>query len=347
MNYTNVYMNSIGYHLPDEVVTTEEIEQRISPVYDSLNIPKGQLEQLTGIRERRWWPENFELAGGAAMAAINALDQTPFSADDLDILIYAGVCRDYFEPATACAVAHELGIKDSAMVYDLSNACLGVLNGLIEIANRIELGQVEVGMVVSCESARDINEDTIAKMLANRNIEYFKTTLATLTGGSGAVAIVLSHQSCATSASHKLVGGANRSDNRQHELCRWGIRRLPERMLEQFLSTDAVNVMKYGVQLGVKTFAALLAELKWAQDAIDKTISHQVSRGHRAGILKALGLSEAKDFHTFDWLGNMGTVSLPLSAAVAAEQGFLLKGDRVGFLGIGSGLNCLMMGIEW
>ena len=34
-------------------------------------------------------------------------------------------------------------------------------------------------------------------------------------------------------------------------------------------------------------------------------------------------------------------------AAMAAERGFLRPGDRVGFLGIGSGLNCLMLGLEW
>ena len=46
-------------------------------------------------------------------------------------------------------------------------------------------------------------------------------------------------------------------------------------------------------------------------------------------------------------LGNIGTVSLPLTAALAEEREFLRPGDRVGFLGIGSGLNCLMLGVEW
>ena len=43
----------------------------------------------------------------------------------------------------------------------------------------------------------------------------------------------------------------------------------------------------------------------------------------------------------------MGTVSLPLTAALAEERGILLPGDRVGLLGIGSGLNCLMLGVQW
>jgi 3-oxoacyl-[acyl-carrier-protein] synthase-3 len=40
-------------------------------------------------------------------------------------------------------------------------------------------------------------------------------------------------------------------------------------------------------------------------------------------------------------------VSLPLTAALAEEREFLRPGDRVGWLGIGSGLNCLMLGLEW
>ena len=43
----------------------------------------------------------------------------------------------------------------------------------------------------------------------------------------------------------------------------------------------------------------------------------------------------------------MGTVSMPITAAIAEERGFLSSGDRVGLLGIGSGLNCLMLGVEW
>ncbi|MEA1900628.1 MAG: 3-oxoacyl-[acyl-carrier-protein] synthase III C-terminal domain-containing protein, partial [Thermodesulfobacteriota bacterium] len=60
-----------------------------------------------------------------------------------------------------------------------------------------------------------------------------------------------------------------------------------------------------------------------------------------------IGIPEEKDFTTFRHLGNIGTVSLPITAAIASEREFLIKNDLVGFLGIGSGLNCLMLGIEW
>jgi acyl-CoA:acyl-CoA alkyltransferase len=90
-----------------------------------------------------------------------------------------------------------------------------------------------------------------------------------------------------------------------------------------------------------------LHKLGWAREQIDKVICHQVGSGHRDTILKELGIPIEKDFSTYAYLGNMGTVSLPLTAAIADQRRFLQPKDRVGFLGIGSGLNCLMLGFEW
>ena len=64
-------------------------------------------------------------------------------------------------------------------------------------------------------------------------------------------------------------------------------------------------------------------------------------------LLAALGIAPEKDYSTFPFLGNIGTVSLPLTAALAEEREFLRPGDRVGWLGIGSGLNCLMLGLQY
>jgi 3-oxoacyl-[acyl-carrier-protein] synthase-3 len=76
-------------------------------------------------------------------------------------------------------------------------------------------------------------------------------------------------------------------------------------------------------------------------------ICHQIGSAHRETILKTLGIEANRDFSTFPFLGNIGTVSVPLTAAMAAERGFLKSGDKVGLLGIGSGLNCMMLGLEW
>ena len=350
MLYSQVYLDSLGYELPPVVVTSRELEARLKGLYDALHLSEGQLEALTGIAERRWWETGYAISDGAAAAAKHALGASNVQPEELDVLIYAGVCRELFEPATACRVAAALGVSPDAAVYDLSNACLGVLNGMLDIANRIELGQIRAGMVVSCETAREINDVMIDKMLQSRSMETFRLSLATLTGGSGAVALILTDGSFSAEKRRRLLGGVTQTAPQFHSLCRWGIdalSSLAQAPLSQFMSTDSSAVLKHGVELGARTWEVFLKKLGWVRGQIDKVIFHQVGAGHISAILKRLGIAEEKAFNTFEYLGNIGTVSLPITAALAEDRDFLRPGDRVAFLGIGSGLNCLMLGLEW
>lgn len=385
MKYNRVHLEAIGYELPPVVVSTAELESRLAPVYKALGMSPGQLELLTGISERRWWEPGYPLSKGAAAAARKALASADMSASEIDVLIYAGVCRENFEPATACAVAHELNINPNAAIFDLSNACLGVLNGIVEVANKIELGQAQAGLVVSAETSREINENVIDRMVQTKSVELFRESIATLTGGSGAVAVLVVSEELSREKRRKLLGGATQNAPQYHTLCRWGLQSLlptavgtVERVLGQnaaglmqkgvdnatglmqkgvnlgmrhvmvpFMETHAGEVLKYGVELGNRTWQKFLTKMSWRSDYLDKVICHQVGAGHRDAVLKSLGVPLEKDFSTFEYLGNIGTVSLPITAAIAEEREFLRPGDRVGFLGIGSGLNCLMLGLEW
>ena len=161
-------------------------------LYSALHLGEGQLEALTGITERRWWEEGYRISDGAIAAGRRALAASSVEPKDLDVLIYGGVCREYFEPATACRVASVIGVSPEAAIYDVSNACLGVLNGLVDIANRIEMGQIRAGMVVACETAREINEIVIEQMLAEQKHGVF--------------------QALAGDADRRLGGGGARAD---------------------------------------------------------------------------------------------------------------------------------------
>jgi 3-oxoacyl-[acyl-carrier-protein] synthase-3 len=350
MKYSNVYIDAIGYEIAPVVMSSAEMEERLGDLYAALHLAPGQLEALTGIIERRWWEEGYRLSDGAIAAARRALDASNVTAGQLGCLIYGGVCREYFEPATACRVASAIGVSSDAAVYDVSNACLGVLNGMVEIANRIEIGQIQAGMVVACETAREINDIVIEQMNRNRTMDFFKHSLATLTGGSGAVAVLLANGSISRSSGRKVLGGTQRTAPQFHGLCRWGIESTEPRaqyLFHQFTTTDSAAVLSHGVVLGKETWQSFLQTLGWDVGDVDKVVCHQVGAAHRETILRSLGIPESRDFATYPYLGNMGTVSLPLTAGLAEDRGFLQPGDRVGFLGIGSGLNCMMLGLEW
>ncbi len=342
MQYSRVHLEALGYELAPVVVSTAELEERLAPLYRRLHIPEGQLEQLTGIHERRWWEPGTPLWQGATKAAEKALAKAGIAAQDLGAVVYTGVCRDAFEPATACRVAAELGVAQSTFVYDISNACLGALNGMIDVANRIELGQIRAGLVVTCETAREIVDTMTRRMLEEGTLELFRYALATLTGGSGAVACLLTDGSFGPRR-RALLGGVSHAAPQHHDLCRWGLVGEAE-SARVAMRTDSVAVLEHGVKLGVETWRAFREELP---GPVDKVVCHQVGRAHQEEILRRLEIPPEKDCTSYAFLGNMGTVSLPLTAALGEERGFLRPGERVAMLGIGSGLNCMMLGFRW
>ena len=64
-------------------------------------------------------------------------------------------------------------------------------------------------------------------------------------------------------------------------------------------------------------------------------------------LLEKFGFDPAIDFVTFPILGNTGAAALPVTLAMSMEQNHFQPGDRVGMFGIGSGINVLMMGLEF
>jgi len=344
MRYQRVHLGAVGYELAPEVVTSEALEARLAPLYEHLRIAPGQLAYLTGIHARRWWPPGQRMAPMAARAAAAALNQAGVTPAEVGAVVYGSVCRDDFEPATACEVAHLLNVSGAVEVLDIANACLGMLSGVLHVANLIELGHIRAGVVVGCESAREINEAMLTEMLLERSMAHFTKAIATLTGGSGAAAIVLTDGTLGAPSRARLAGGVVQAAPQHHALCRWGPdRREPPRQ-PMLMETDAVPIMREGVPLGQRTWQALLDELAWPLP--DRTISHQVGQANRQSILAAIGVPPAHDFVTYDQFGNTGSVAVPLTAARALESGFFSPGMRVAWLGIGSGLNCLMLGWE-
>ena len=131
MRYRSVCVEALSYVLPPHVVTSDEIETRLAPVYDRLHLPAGRLELMTGIRERRFFDPGTRpglISGQAAQAAVKAseIDPKHFGA-----LVHGSVCRDQMEPATANAVHLAAGLPGDCLVLDVSNACLGLLNGML------------------------------------------------------------------------------------------------------------------------------------------------------------------------------------------------------------------------
>lgn len=322
-------------------MTSEELEQRLTPVYERLKLPPGRLELMSGIRQRRFFPPNTRVGDVSIAAGQRAIETSGVDQAELGACLHGSVCRDHLEPATACRVHHELGLGAECVVHDLSNACLGVLSGALEIATRIELGQIRAGLVVGAECGRNLVENTIERLNHDDSItrDEAKHWFASLTIGSAGAAMLLAHESLAPEAP-RLRAATVLAETSHHDLCQ-------SEGLTQVMRTDSERLMRAGVAAGVRNFERLLATAEWSRDQIDRTFCHQVGAAHRKMMLAELGVPLERDYATLDWLGNTGSAALPSALSLGVENGAVKRGDRVALLGIGSGVNCLMMAVDW
>jgi 3-oxoacyl-[acyl-carrier-protein] synthase-3 len=215
------------------------------------------------------------------------------------------------------------------------------LNALTIAGGMIESGQIKCAMVVAGENGRPLVEQTL-RTLVERPLSRneIKPYFANLTIGSGAVGAMVCHQSMVTGRRHRLLGGIARAATQHSELCQgdsYGTEALA-------MQTDSEQLLVAGVALAEETWRDFTAE---QGTDFNRFICHQVGSAHRRKLYETLGLDLALDFSTFETLGNTGSVALPATLAAAVKANAIREGDRVGLLGIGSGLNCLMLALEW
>ena len=151
----------------------------------------------------------------------NAIENSGINSIDIGCLISASVCRDFLEPSTASIVHNNLGLPEESFVFDVSNACLGTLNGMCIIANMIERRQIKAGLIVSGENGGPLVNNTIETLLARSDItrNNVKTSFASLTIGSAAAGILLVHRDL-SQKKHHLLGGISIAETRFNHLCR-------------------------------------------------------------------------------------------------------------------------------
>lgn len=343
MRYQNVRVDAFAHALPERAVTSEELERELAPLYERLRLHPGRLELMSGIRERRHCEPGARPSELAARAGRLALAKADVSPDRIGCLVFASVCRDFMEPSTASVVHRRLELDPRCSAFDLSNACLGAANAMVVLADMIELGRIEAGLVVAGEDGGPLVRETLRALLADPRAgkAELRAAFASLTIGSGGAAVVLSRAD--GRPGRRLVGGAVRAATEHHELCRGDRAPGAEGPLMQ---TDSEALLAAGNALALETWEELLREVGWRADEVDRFATHQVGAAHRRTLFATLGIDPARDFPTVETLGNVGSVSLPLSASLAEEAGFLQPGHRLALLGIGSGLHCLMLALE-
>jgi 3-oxoacyl-[acyl-carrier-protein] synthase III len=337
--FNHVAIEAVECVLPPTVITSAEIESQISAPMERMGIKPGLIEGLTGIRERRFWDADQQASDVATLAAEMVLEKTGIPREAIGCLISTSVSKDYIEPSVASLVHGNLGLADHCINYDMGNACLGFVNAMGSLGMMIDAGLVDYGLIVDGENSREVVEATLQRLnQPDTAPEAFRDQFATLTLGSGAVAMILCRQDLARSG-HVVNGSVTRAATRHCRLC------LGQR---DRMTADASKVLIFGVELAKKTWDLASRTLnRWSDAEIDAYMPHQVSQRNMDVLNEKLGLTPEKHHLNFPTLGNIGPAAVPITLSQADDAGRIDSGDHVALMGIGSGLNCSMMSITW
>lgn len=348
--FSKVVIDSFALDVPPYKVSSAEIEDQLAPLYNRLRVPFGTLERLSGVSSRYYYEREERPSEIATRVAKAALDQIGFDREKIGTVFNCSVTRDYFEPATGVLVHQNLGLAESVMALDISNACIGFSNGIVLLANLIETGVVEAGLVVSAENLSRIMDASMKLLQEKEHIdrELLLKSMPTFTLGSGAVAMVLAHENVSKS-NRRLLGSVARSASQHSDFCvgngdfcftqQFGMNPLME--------TDSQKLLAAAAKLGGRTWSEASEFLGWSRDDVDHIFCHQVGKQVNAAFYKEMGLDLHKEFTIYKEFGNLVSAALPAALIRGAETKGMKSGDKVLLTAFGSGLNSIFTGITW
>lgn len=327
-----------GIHVPEQRVTSSELFE----LFDSKNrfdIPYDWLERTMGIRERRMSTVDTLPSQMAFAAACDALEHAAVLPAEIDVIVYAGITRDYVEPASAHVVQDKLQARN-AIAFDVTNACHGFMNAIHLVDALIGLGQARYGLIVTGEQLSRGVRKTVEMLKRTNDRAVFKNLAGALTLGDAGAAMVLGPKSTAEAG---FMGCMLQSRGEYSGLCVYGARGEESSPL----ITDMPTIVKTHLQMHAEMYPESMLKFGWEPSQIRKFVHHQVSI--RAFKMHSQYSDVPVDLmsNSISTMGNLATASIPLNLHNLSLNRELADGDKIFVAGAGSGLSISQAAFVW
>lgn len=321
---------SLDVSFPSQIVTSESLMEEIKSE-SRFGIPHNWIDTRIGIKERRFVDSNTKPSDLAIDASRKALNSAGIMAEDLDLIIFCGIDRDYIEPSTAHVVQNALGTR--AICMDVSNACQGIISGLSVADAMIGAGNIETALVCSGETASHGIKQFI-KRINEEPESYMRDRLGMLTAGDGGAALVVQKKDDDSGIQQMLFD----SRGEYAEYCYY---KYENGVIEgQMLMKGITETI---AQIHLSMISNTYHYLDWQPDDISLLACHQVGRKSHEELCKMAEIPKEKAPITYEYFGNVTTVTIPLAIHLAKPE----KGDKILFIGGGSGLSSYQGGVIW
>jgi 3-oxoacyl-[acyl-carrier-protein] synthase-3 len=325
---TNAVITGWGMYAPSRVMSNHDLEKLV-------DTSDEWIVSRTGIRERRIAADDESTTSLSVNAGRDALAVAGMSPDELDLVIVGTCTPDYYMPATAVLVAHELGAKRAAG-FDLMAACSGFVFSLATATAYVRSGMYRNILVVGVE-------------VLSRFLDYTDRNTCVLFG-DGAGAVIVS----ASDEPGGLLGLDMYSDGSGKE----GIifpaggaacPTTPQTIAEggHFVHMAGKEVYKYATRQLAESARAALRNAGLSVEDVDQFLFHQANLRIIESVQHAVGIPADKTYLNIAKYGNTSAASVPMALVEAIADGRIHPGDRLLMAAFGAGFTAGAAVLEW
>ncbi len=314
----------VGHHVPDRVVTNQDLEQR-------MDTSDEWIRERTGIAERRFAEDGVGSSDLGVLAARAAMDQAGWKPEDIQFIVFATLSPDLYFPGNGVLLQRALGVREVGAM-DVRNQCTGFVYGLSAADAYIRMGMFDRVLIVGAElHSAGLRMDTEGR-----------DTAVLFGDGAGAVCLEVTD---GKDGSHLIWHHLHADGRFAEELCilRPGSASRPwltKEMLDEgsvFPYMNGREVFKHAVTRFPEVIHAALNEQGLSAEQLDLVIPHQANERITQAVRKRLGLPGEKVYSNIARYGNTTAASIPIALSEVVADGTISRGSLVCLAAFGSG----------
>lgn len=343
MSFPELYLSKPGVCFPPKRYANEDIIDLVREKYKGspedwriLEAAMGKVFEKCNTQTRYldFDPESrvAEYAVEAAKQcwAANGLSREDI-IDDIDLVIFGGIAREYFEPATAMEVSNKLGLQEMHAL-DVTTACVGHLEAVQVAAGYLSLHE-HYNTALLCTA--ELSKDFLSFDIQSSSDLYVKA--AGLTIGNAASCFLL-RRTPWPEGSVRLHALDTYTLPHHWDLCQVPIR--------GSFTSSSVEMMRLHKYIAPRLLR-ICEKLGWSPRDIEHFVFHQPSEYMTRLIISSIGADEDKAVYTHHLYGNNASASVGVVFDQMLKERELKAGDKMMLGSAASGFTMVVASGEW
>ena len=342
----------IGMYVPGNVVTNNDLLKY-------MDTSDEWIQERTGIKERRYADRNGETTTTMGLEAAKiAIERAGITPQDIDFIIFATICPDYYFPGCGVLLQRAMKMKEIGAL-DVRNQCSGFIYALSVGDQFIKSGMYKNILVVGAEkhsfgldfSTRGRNISVIfgdgagAVVLQPTNDEDNRGILSTHLHSDGEAAEILAMYNPGTHANHWTENKL--ADFNESEIADMFMSHAMIDKAQNFPVMDGQAVFKKAVVKFPEVIMEALNKNGFQTSNLQLLIPHQANLRISQFVQHKLKLRDDQVYNNIQKFGNTTAASIPIALCEAWELGKVKEGDLICLASFGSGFTWGSVLLRW